>query len=219
MYDYKVWLLDLDDTLQVGPLSWAAVNVLPEMARQLDRPLDPMRFEEGYARAQDLFNAGADDSMLAEALFRALDWPLALLPTVIERFHRDYRPALFDDTLAFLDNLTTRGCALYILSNNKHAPYVVDALRLGQYFTEILTPKTCGVTGKPTPALWHSLQTRTGFTAAETVVVGNNLRTDGAFSKNCGLDCIIVDRYNRYAAASGAHRIVRSLHEIVTDPQ
>jgi hypothetical protein len=31
MRNYHAWLIDLDDTLQVGPLSWAMVNVFPEI--------------------------------------------------------------------------------------------------------------------------------------------------------------------------------------------
>lgn len=213
MNNYKVWLLDLDDTVQVGPLSWAAVNLFPEIAAQAGRPLAPARFEEGYARAHELFDTGADETTLVEAIFHALDWPLTLVPTVIERFHHDYRPALFDDTLEFLDRLSSKGHILYVLSNSRRARAVVNALGLRHYFTDVLTPHECAVAAKPTPALWHYLKDRIGISEAEAVVVGDNLWTDGLFAKNCGLDCIIVDRFRLYTS-TGPHKLVHSLQEL-----
>lgn len=104
------------------------MNVLPQIALQMGRPIDPVRFEQGYKRAQELFEAGADDSALTEALFRTLDWPLALIPAVTERFRREYRPALFEDTVPFVEGLIARGCDVYVLSNNNHTSNIIEAL-------------------------------------------------------------------------------------------
>ncbi len=203
MRNYHTWLIDLDDTLQVGPLSWAMINVFPEIIARVGGQPDPVRFEAGYGRTQDLFNAGADDQTLAQELFTAMGWPLDLKSVMIDKFHNDYRPALFEDTLAFLDYLTGRGDQIYIVSNNRGAQYIVKMLGIGKYFKDVLTPADCGVSGKPTSGLWDHLRAKENLTDKDApVIVGNNLRTDGAFSKNCGLDCIIIDRYNRFADAS-----------------
>jgi len=214
MRNYKVWLLDMDDTLLVGPLSWASVNVFPGIAQQLNRPIDPEAFERGYIRSQNVFSEGGDDTAVAEALFAPLGWPKELIPDAARRFREEYRPALFDDTVAFLDRLASRGYSTYVLSNNSHSSMFAEALRIRSYFKDILTPKGCGLRGKPTPELWEYLKGRTGAVEDETVLVGNNLQTDGKFSENCGLDCIIVDRFGRYSFYNGPCPIVRSLADI-----
>jgi FMN phosphatase YigB (HAD superfamily) len=200
MRDYHTWLLDLDDTLQVGPLSWATVHIFPEIIAQTGIKPERATFEAAYARAQEIYNAGGSNEVLGDEFFQILGWPVALKTAIIERFTKEYQPALFEDTPAFLDWAAGRGDRLYITANNKWARSVCQLLGISHYFAEILTPADSGVSGKPSPAMWEYLKARTGLTEdADVVLVGNNLTTDGAFARNCGLDCIIVDRYQRFA--------------------
>jgi len=63
-----------------------------------------------------------------------------------------------------------------------------------------LLPDDDTIHSKPAPDMWNQLKARTGLTEESGVVlVGNELTTDGVFAQNCGLDCIIVDRYDRFA--------------------
>jgi FMN phosphatase YigB (HAD superfamily) len=219
MRNYHTWLLDLDDTLQVGPFSWAAINIFPDIIKQVGVKPNKATFEAAYGRAQDLYNAGEGNEILGDELFRMLGWPLEMKAVVIERFTKDYKPALFDDTLYFLDWATGRGDKLFITANNKWARPVCQSLGITHYFGDILTPKDCDVTGKPTPAMWEYLKAHTGLTEDSGVVlVGNNLTTDGIFARNCGLDCIIVDRYDRFDLIPERCFRVTSLREIASPP-
>jgi FMN phosphatase YigB (HAD superfamily) len=216
MRNYQTWLLDLDDTLQVGPFSWAAMHIFPDIIEQVGLKPDKATFEAAYGRAQDLYNAGQDNEVLGDEFFQRLGWPLEMKSQVLERFTREYQPALFEDTLPFLDWARGRGDRLYITANNKWARPVCQMLGITDYFAEILTPADCGVTGKPTPAMWEYLKARTDLTEDSAIVlVGNNLTTDGVFARNCGLDCIIVDRYDRFESMPERCYRVESLGEIV----
>jgi FMN phosphatase YigB (HAD superfamily) len=217
MRNYSMWLIDLDDTLQMGAVSWAEVYLFPEMIERT--AIKPARatFAAALNRAQELYEAGKGNEVIGDQFFEMLGWPREMIAEILERFARDYRPALFDDTLAFLDWATARRDHLYLVSNNKQARPICDLLGITRYFAEILTPAEAGVDGKPDPALWEYLKPRTQLPQhTEIVLVGNNLVTDGAFARSCGLDCIIVDRYNRFEVMPGEYQKVSSLSEIMS---
>jgi len=200
MQNYHTWLLDLDDTLQVGLFSWAAVNVFPEIIEQTGVKPERTTFEAAYARAQEIYSAGGSNEVVGDEFFRLLGWPAAFTSVMLKRFANDYKPALFDDTLTFLDWTKARGDQLYLTTNNKWAQHVCKSLGITAYFADILLPDDDMIHSKPAPDMWNQLKARTGLTEESGVVlVGNELTTDGVFAQNCGLDCIIVDRYDRFA--------------------
>ncbi len=217
MRNYHTWLLDLDDTLQVGMFSWASMHVFPEIVQQVGTKPERATFEAAYARAQEIYKSGGDNDAVGEEFFRLLGWPAALTGIMLERFANDYKPALFDDTLTFLDWAAARGDRLYLTTNNKWADHVCKMLGITDYFTEIVLPNDGILLSKPAPDMWHYVKAHAGLADESGVVlVGNELTTDGVFAENCGLDCIIVDRFERFAEMPEHCFRVTSLNDITT---
>jgi FMN phosphatase YigB (HAD superfamily) len=216
MHNYHTWLLDLDDTLQVGPLSWASLYVFPDIIAQTGIKPEKAVFEAAFARAHQLYNAGHTNDAMSDDFFRQIGWSPDLRTGVLERFASEYKPALFDDTRRFLDWTTLRGDKLYMTANNKWARAICGSLGISDYFAAILTPADLNVARKPDAAMWEHLKTQHGLTGgADTVVVGNELIFDSAFAKNCGLECIIVDRFDRFEDMPEGHFRVTSLDDII----
>jgi FMN phosphatase YigB (HAD superfamily) len=215
MQNYHVWLLDLDDTLQIGPLSWASIHLFPDLIAQTGIKPEKAVFEAAYARANDAYRLGGDNDVVGDEFFRVIGWSPDLKADVIKRFASGYRPALFDETLPFLEWAVGRGDTLYVVTNNNVARPICKALGLMPYVRDVLTPRDCNVTGKPSTGLWDYLKANTGITEnADVVMVGNHLTTDAAFARNCGLDCILVDRLDRFDALPERCFRVTSLGEI-----
>lgn len=216
MQNYHTWLLDLDDTLQVGMFSWAAMHVFPEIIAQVGTRPERATFEAAYARAQEIYKSGGDNDAVGDEFFRILGWPADLTANILKRFASDYQPALFDDTFAFLNWVTARGDRLYLTTNNKWARQVCQALGITHYFADILMPDDSSMMGKPAPDMWNHLKAQAGLSHdSEVVLVGNELTTDGVFAENCGLDCIIVDRFERFADMPEHCFRVTSLNDII----
>ena len=215
MHNYHTWLLDLDDTLQVGMYSWAAIHVFPDIIEEVGTKPERNTFEAAYARAQEIYKSGGDNDAVGDEFFRILGWPAALTGTILKRFATDYRPALFDDTTAFLNWITARGDRLFLTTNNTWAHQVCQSLGIMHYFSDIVIPVEGSMLGKPSPDMWNHLKAQMGLTDhSEVVLVGNELTTDGIFAKNCGLDCIIVDRFERFAEMPDHCFRVTSLSDI-----
>jgi FMN phosphatase YigB (HAD superfamily) len=214
MHNYSTWLLDLDDTLQVGPLSWASIHLFPDIIAQTGIKPDKATFDAAIRRAHELYDAGNDNDVMGDEFFRQMGWSTSLKNEVIGRFFREYRPGLFDDTLPFLEWAAGQGHRLYVTANNVQARQICQSLGISRYFADILTPADCGVARKPDAGMWEYLKARTDVTGDSTVVVGNELMFDAGFAKNCGLDCMIVDRYDRFDAMPERCVRVASLTEI-----
>jgi FMN phosphatase YigB (HAD superfamily) len=200
MRSYHTWLLDLDDTLQVGPSSWAELHIFPDIIKQTGIKPERAAFEAAYNRAEEMYNAGGSNEVLGDEFFQMVGWPLSMKTGIIERFTNEYKPVLYEETPAFLEWVMARGNHLYMTSNNKWARSVCQMMGIDHYFTDILTPAACGVSDKPSPGMWEYLKTHAALGGESgIVVVGDSLVSDGLFASNCGLDCIIVDRYDRVA--------------------
>src|SRR5690349_13833736 len=102
MHNYHTWLFDLDDTLQVGMFSWAAMNVFPDVIQQVGVKPERATFEAAYSRAQEIYKSGGSNELVGEAFLQILGWPVGLTSSILARFATEYKPVLFDDTLAFL---------------------------------------------------------------------------------------------------------------------
>jgi FMN phosphatase YigB (HAD superfamily) len=213
------WFLDFDDTLAVGPITWALKDVVPELIRDNHLPYNAAQFEAAVLHAQEQSNTDAGDAAVIDDLFATLGWPDSLKAYLLKRTYDEYRPALFDDTVEFLDHLTERSEALYVLSNNNHAADIAAMLGIQHYFKDIFTPKVCGgVRGKPQRAMWDYLLVQGLAKSGEAVaLVGDDPWSDGAFADSCQLQCWIVDRMDRYKHlyAAKPYRWVRSFREIM----
>lgn len=198
------WFVDFDDTLVVGPVTWALSTVLPNLIRDNALPYDTAQFDAVLLRAQEQSANGSSELEILDTMFRELGWPHHLQDELVRITFKEYVPAPFDDTLEFLKRMG----GVYVLSNNNHAPEIAQQLGLAPYITRYFTPKLCDVPhGKPQPDLWSAVKATVGTAGA--VLVGDDPWSDGAFSDACGIDCLLVDRLDRFESLK--YRRVRSL--------
>jgi FMN phosphatase YigB (HAD superfamily) len=213
------WFLDFDDTLAVGPITWALNDVVPEMVAQHHLPFEPGKFDAAILHAQERSNTDAGDADVIDDLFERLGWPDSLKTYLLTRTYDEYQPALFEDSIAFLDHLRGQSEAIYILSNNNHAAAIASKLGIAEYFKDVFTPKICGgVNGKPRREMWDYILTRGLLLDQESVaMVGDDPWADGAFADNSNLPCWILDRRDRYTHLypTKRYRWVRSFRDIM----
>jgi FMN phosphatase YigB (HAD superfamily) len=198
------WFIDFDDTLVIGPVTWAISTVLPALIRDNTLPYDPAQFDAVLLRAQAQAANGSSEMEILDAMFTALDWPHHLQDELVRITFSEYTPALFDDSLIFLKRMG----GVYLLSNNNYAPEIAQQLGISPYIKRYFTPKLCSVKrGKPQIDLWSAVSAAVDTTDA--VLVGDDPWSDGAFSDACGIDCLLVDRLDRFGWLK--YRRVRSL--------
>ena len=71
------WILDFDDTLLLGPDTWALQTVMPRLAQEHQLPFDTQLFNDVTVKAQELSNSSDDDEAVqtemepAQIAFRA----------------------------------------------------------------------------------------------------------------------------------------------------
>jgi FMN phosphatase YigB (HAD superfamily) len=191
------WLLDFDDTLVLGPNTWAFQEVLPDLIRSNNLPYDKALFDEVTLTAQQQANEDVSEDELLDYLFDTLKWPDNLKSELIHRIYTGYQPNLFEDTIPFLDKLHKAGDKIYLVTNNNYAPQIAEKLGLSAYFTSIITPKQAGVRAKPYRDMWDVLQT-TQLLEADFIMVGDDPWADGSFAQDVGIPCWILDRLDRY---------------------
>lgn len=106
-----------------------------------------------------------------------------------------------DEMRAWKGSLENCGITLFILSNS-HKPNRVRT------FAEALNVPFLGRAGKPKAAGFHRAMTQMGRTAAQSVMVGDQIFTDVLGAKNAGMPVLLVrpirlagnpGRYLRYA--------------------
>jgi putative hydrolase of the HAD superfamily len=96
------------------------------------------------------------------------------------------------DLAPVLTALRAGGRKLAIASNFDHrAPAVFAGLGLAPYFDLIWLPTSAGI-AKPDPRFFSSACERLGVSAAETVMVGNDLQNDLAAARAAGLRAIDI---------------------------
>ena len=194
------WLIDFDDTLVNGPITFALHEVFPEFIIEHDLPFDAEHFMQVVLQCQEIASQTGNDAAILQDLFRAMDWSQDLQNTLLQDVFDHYTPTLFDDAVPFLQRLKEDGHTLYILSNNKHAGDIAAQMELGHYFADVFTPKSCGVPqGKPHPEIWDILRNRGLFRNLQDVtIIGDDPWSEGLFSERCGIQCWILDRLKRF---------------------
>lgn len=198
------WILDFDDTLALGPNTWAFQEVLPNLIKSHNLPFDEALYEEVMLTAQRRANEDEDEEMLLDYVFSSLNWDDSLKTQLIHRIYNEYQPALFPDTLDFLQKLQAHDQQVYLISNNNHALHMLQMLGIAESFTAVLTPKAHSAKAKPHRAMFDVLQAQHDLTD-EIVMVGDDPWSDGRFADNCGIDCWIVDRLGRFTSLHGSY--------------
>ncbi|OWP61553.1 noncanonical pyrimidine nucleotidase, YjjG family [Hymenobacter amundsenii] len=100
-----------------------------------------------------------------------------------------HKTAVFPYTHEVLDYLRDKGYELHLITNGfreiQHRK--LQASNLTDYFREVITSECCGHLKPDTRIFEHALE-RTGATAAESLMVGDNLECDVLGAHNAGLD-------------------------------
>jgi FMN phosphatase YigB (HAD superfamily) len=194
------WIIDFDDTLVLGPNTWAFAEVLPSFIQEHRLPYDKEHFDAVMLKAQQQANEGAGEQAMLDYVFGTLQWPASLGSQLVNRVFNEYTPHLFADTRSFLDSALAHSDTLYMVSNNNYAPTIAQNLGIADCFTAIYTPQHCqGARPKPHPDMWERLCTDYPHLEARTCcVVGDDPWSDGSFAHQCGIPCWIVDRLGRY---------------------
>lgn len=213
-----VWLIDFDDTLASGPVTWGIRRALPKLIRSHDLPLDPDALAEGLLIAQEQSNAPVDLRAVVDAFFDRMGWPGHLRDALLQDVSDNYAPELFDDALPFLDRLRRAGHTVFILSNNPRTPDHAAQLGLSAQVEAVITPHMLpGAGPKPERSLWERLAQRfPALNEGDAVVVGDDPWSDLAFAQACSLRAWLLDRDDRFGGLDlgpNAQRI-RSLSDI-----
>jgi len=197
------WILDFDDTLVLGPNTWAFQEVLPTLIRNHGLPYDKALFDRVMLQAQERANEDEQEEELLNFVFDTLNWPDELKADLIDQVYNGYQPRLFDDALPFLDFIQKQGHSIYMISNNNHAVSLAEMLGIKAYFSAIVTPKQSDSRAKPQRDMWDKLQSEYHLTGA-IYMVGDDPWSDGTFSQRAGISCWIIDRLTRYTSLHAA---------------
>ena len=212
------WFIDFDDTLAVGPITWAFEHVIPQMIEKNHLTYDEAVYNEAVLTAQRQGNDNVDEKTVIDDFFTTIGWPHHLKDQFLRDIYEGYTPTLFDDSTAFMDRLTADRHKIFIISNNNHAPFLAQQLGIEHYFTAIFTPKACGgVRGKPQRDMWDFVMAQSVVdSSAPVVIVGDDPWSDGDFAQNCNTPCWILDRMSRFSSlhTSKPFRWAKSLNDI-----
>jgi FMN phosphatase YigB (HAD superfamily) len=218
MRRFETWLIDFDETLASGGLTWAFQFAFPKFVSRHQLAYDPQRLDQVMLAVQERASQEADPQPLLQELFENMGWPGHLKDQLLDDLMTSYQPALFDDTMPFLKKLRQHHRRVYVVSNNRQSPQYMPLLGLEPYIDGVFTPHTCpGTQPKPHRSLWDYITAHEhGIDPQTTVVIGDDPWSEGAFAEACGLACWIVDRMNRFSTMrdNGDCQWVRSLAEI-----
>ena len=118
------------------------------------------------------------------------------------------KKAVFPYTYEVLDYLRDKGYALHLITNGfKDIQYLkLNASQLTNYFQEIVTSECCGHL-KPDTRIFHHALERTGATATESIMIGDNLECDVLGAYNAGLDQVYFNPEKRRHFAHTTYEI------------
>lgn len=218
MPDPQTWLLDFDETLATGNISYAMQYAFPKFMREHNLKPEPERLQQVLLDVQKRASQVFEPMPLIEVLVEGMGWSPELVQPLFEAVWVVMTPELFPDVLPFLERLQARGKRVLIVSNSARTPEQIAVLELMPLLNGVFTPKTSPNTlPKPHRSLWDYVMTQhIDLTPETAVMVGDDPWSDGAFADACGLPCWIVDRTNRYEKIreQTSYRWVRSLAEI-----
>ena len=212
------WFIDFDETLATGSISWAFEWAFPKLIREHRLPTDDALLAQAVLAAQEKASADFAPQVILHELFETMGWDSSLEAVLFNDILTNYRPQLFDDALPFLNRLKACKRRVFVISNNRLSLKFVKLLEIEEHITGIYTPeKYPGVQPKPHRSLWDCvLAADAEVNEGNSVVVGDDPWSDGAFADTCGLPCWIVDRNGRFSErySGKSYRWVRSLLDI-----
>ncbi|MBX6751682.1 MAG: HAD family hydrolase [Micromonosporaceae bacterium] len=193
-------LLDFDDTLVIGPVTWGIEQFLPEvMARHGLNP-DRARLDAALLAALEMSAAQYDDDQVLAHFLAGMDWPEELWADLAVGMQGKFSFALFEDTLPFLQHLRKQGVRAFVVSNNDRSPELAAQLGIDEYLSGFITPAMQeSLRPKPHPSMFDAVRAQLpDLDPATTVLIGDDPWSDGAFAAACGLPCLLVDRGRRF---------------------
>ena len=124
------------------------------------------------------------------------------------------KAAVFPHTHEVLTYLKDKGYRLHLITNGfEDVQHVkLASSRLTPYFEEVITSEHSGFL-KPDPRMFAHALARTGATAAESLMVGDNLECDVLGAYNAGIDQVYFNPDKRRHFAQTTHEI-SSLDEL-----
>lgn len=218
MPEQKTWIIDFDETLASGSITWALEQEFPKFIAAHQLPVDFTRLNALVLELQEVASQHSSPGPLVARLFSEMGWREDLQDEFLKSLFGSYKPTLFEDTLPFLERLRQRKDQVLIVSNNPRTLDQVPVLALQDYFLGVYTPSNSpGTLPKPDRSLWEYVRgSHTNIDPQHTIVIGDDPWSEGAFAEACGLQCWIVDRLDRFATVSEGKRYgrVRSLLDI-----
>ncbi|QIX62198.1 noncanonical pyrimidine nucleotidase, YjjG family [Hymenobacter sp. BT18] len=108
------------------------------------------------------------------------------------------KSAVFPYTYEVLDYLQAKGYQLHLITNGfRDIQHIkLNSSRLTNYFQEIVTSECCGHLKPDARIFQHALE-RTGATASESLMIGDNLECDVLGAHNAGLDQVYFNPEKR----------------------
>jgi FMN phosphatase YigB (HAD superfamily) len=214
----RYWIIDFDDTLATGPVTWGMRYAIPKLVEKHQLPFDQQRFDRASMDAQRESNVQLDLRKVVRTFFEAMNWDTQLADSLIADVQSSYRPALFEDALPLLERLRKRQEKIYVISNNPRSLRTADMLDIRRYLEGILTPtEENGFKPKPDLSMWeHLRKTVPDLRTENTVVVGDDPWSDAIFAHAAGIACWIVDRERRFQSTQLPYgvQVIESLYAL-----
>ncbi len=210
-------VLDFDDTLVVAALTWTIDVGLPRFIQTHGLTASPEKLDAALLHAQEASRSGDDPMAVLTRFFEQMEWDHTLQMQLFNDVTEQYQPSLFADTLPFLQAVKHRVERVIVLSNNNRAPAIAESLGIAPLLPVIITPKRApGTLPKPDASLWHFARGQfPDITTENTVFIGDDPWSDGAFAVACGLRFYLVDRKRRYRHLP--HDVFRFIDQLTAD--
>ncbi len=204
-------LVDFDDTLAVGPMTWGVEQFLPDLMARHGLTAGPGRLDAALLRAQESAAARFDESRLLDDFLTDLSWPEPLRAELAAAARAEFAFTLFPDTVPFLGGLLERQISIIVISNNNRCPRIAAELGIADYIDAFFTPRMDpAYRPKPDRSLFDAARVAVADLGPDTaVMVGDDPWSDGAFAAAVGLPCWIVDRRRRYDTLALPSHVVR----------
>ena len=121
---------------------------------------------------------------------------------------------LYPDTIECLEFLRNEGFQLLIVSNHVwQLPKIISDLKIGIYFTHIITSARVGFR-KPHPKIFTHAIELSGEIPSNIVFIGDSYSNDIIGAKQLGLSPILIDRENKANQTNTPIPVIHSLHEL-----
>lgn len=197
----KIWLVDFEETLAPGCLTFAINQSIPKFIQQYQLEYDGEHLAKVVLTLQERARQNPGIHLLLVEFFEQMHWPQEARVDFMNDIMADTPPYLFDDAIPFLERFKQKGQRVFIVSNNRSTPENIKITGLETYVEGVFTPfNTPNTQPKPNPSLWeHILNHAPDIEPENVAVVGDDPWSDGAFADTCKLRCWIVDRMNRFS--------------------